>query len=217
MSAAKILLLAWTLSGCAHTLEVLNLDDYNLPVSYEESDKKLNIGIAPYMGDTSSIWYFNAIVERLYMDSDISMLKTNYVPNKQRGDFRPDYIVSIEPSETFESAAWNYLITFPGWIIFTAAWHGYNYYAYIVTTISIQNSNGNELRRREIETPYSIRHAELDRTFWPVFAWSWISILGGIYNALSYDSDVTLPFRNKIKNNYGIYISRNILQDIISL
>lgn len=199
-------------SGCSHSLTIKNLQDYCVPICIEESEKKINMGIKPTSGNSDQIWYANAIVENLNVRREIGKLNSNYVEG--RCNFSPNYILSIEPQAEYKSSGWNYLVNFPGGIIFTPAWNGYVYYVNITTNVVICGEDGNELNKFTVDTRYSIRHSEFDRTWYPLFSFNVLNSLGGFYTAFVYDSDITPEVKADIKTNYSSYIVDKIMNKI---
>lgn len=200
--------------GCSHSLQVRNLDSFTVPVSFGESEKKVDLGIMPFTGGPDDLWFFNAIVEGLNSRRDIDKLRTNY---RAKGEINSDYILSIEPQSTYKSSGWNFIISFPGFIIFTPSWNGYVYYIDVKTTVTVYDGEEKKIKSFEIETPYSIRHAELDRTAidtglgWCTCGIS--SFLGGIYNAVAFDDDIKGNLQFKVKENYRSYVVEQIMKE----
>ena len=127
-----------TVAGCSHTLEVKNLDAFAVPLSIETPDKKINLGITSFDGNYKGIWYYNEIVQTLSSRPEIGKFSSNYISG--RTNFKPDYIISINPDVKYKSSALNFLITCPGSFIFTPVWNGHVYYANIATSACNKNS-----------------------------------------------------------------------------
>ncbi len=89
----------------------------------------------------------------------------------------------------------NFLISWPGFLIFAPAWNGFIYYLNITTDISIkQFDSGDVIISRSYNTKYRCNQAEFDRTFieisWLGLDYFAIALIGGIFN-VSYDDDIT--------------------------
>lgn len=199
--------------GCSHSLQVRNLDSFTVPVSFGESEKKVNLGIMPFTGEPDSLWFFNVIAEGLNSREGIDKLQTNY---RAKGKFNPDYILSIEPQAKYKSSAWNFIISCPGFIIFTPAWNGYVYSLDVKTTVTVYDGEEKKIKSFEIETPYSIRHAEFDRTSIDTglgWLFGFPAVLGGIYNAVAFDDDIKGNLQFKIKENYRSYVVEQIMKE----
>lgn len=205
--------------GCSHSLNVRNLDQFAAPIRLEGATKQVDLGIEAFSGNAEDIWYHNAIAEKLNAQPSIGKIQTDYVAKgSSEGGFKPAYVLSISPHVEYKASGWNFLISWPGFIIFTPAWNGYVYYADINTKVIIYDSDGKEVKQFNIETLYSIRHADFDRTVWSEgLGWLFYSVpafLSGIFNATSYDSDITNDFRFQIKDNYTNYVIKDILHSV---
>ncbi len=199
-------------SGCSHTLTVENMRDFCLASTIESPGKKIDVGIKPAIGNYDQIWCYNSIVEKFNSRREIGKFCSNFVDG--RSIFKPDYILSLEPQVKYESSGWNYIVNFPGGIIFAPAWHGYTYYVKIATNVAIYSGDGSELKKFTIDTSYSIRHSEFDRTWYPAFQFCVLNALGGFYTAFVYDNDITSHVKNVIKDNYSSYVVGNIMEEI---
>ena len=198
--------------GCSHPLRVKNLEEYSRPIELGSNyPGKPTIGIMPFDGTRDETPYWNAIVERLARDPGIGEVRTNYIAQQatQPGAFKPNLIVDVEPSVTYRSSGWNFLISFPGFLIFTPAWNGYIYRADVVTGFTIYDQEGRAVDQFEVPMTYDIRHAEFDRTVWDE-GMGWIVFVGapllsGIYNANVFDRDLIPEFVARIQSNYAEY------------
>ncbi len=173
------------------------------------------MGILPFNGAPDNLWYFNTIAEGLNSRKEIGKIRTNYVA---KGDFSPDYSISIEPQVEYESSAWNFLISWPGFVIFTPAWNGYIYYANVRTTVTVYDKEEKKIKAFDIDIPYSIRHAEFDRTVWSEglgwLFWTAPAFFSGIYTAIVFDDDITNEIQFNIKDNYRGYVVEQVVKEI---
>jgi hypothetical protein len=128
-----------------------------------------------------------------------------------------DYVITIDPVVDYESDGLNYLVNFPGGIVFAPAWHGYIYHANIITTVGFHDGNGELLKTVPIETFYSMRHSEFDRTWYPMFSFNVLNAVGGIYTALVFDSDITVDVKNAIGDSYSDVVTDRIVKEIADL
>lgn len=212
-SLAAILLLS-----CSHELTVLNLDIYAAPVRLASGDEKFTVAVLPYSGRPDGMFYFNALVERIHNSPAVSELRTDYLPGKG-GRFEPVLILSIIPQVKYRSSGWNFLINWPGFLIFTPAWNGYVYHADILTQVVIHDRTGRPLSESEIPISYSIRQAEMDRTIFTGLTWLEVSLLafgGGIYNAFTFDDDIIGGLQVHVKDNYVNFVSNQVGPKLIS-
>jgi hypothetical protein len=207
-----IALIALSTTACTHALEVKNLDLYATSVHLVSIEPPVKVAVLPYTGDPDGLFYFNTLVERLNQRSGIGEIRTDYLAGKS-GQFTPDVILSINPQVEYRSSGWNFLINWPGFIIFTPAWNGYVYHADIMTEITIHDREGNMLSTSKLPISYDIREAEMDRTIWTGLTWLEVSLLafgGGIYNANVFDRDIIGTLEIHIRDNYATFISNQM-------
>jgi len=200
--------LGLVLGACSHDLQVKNLEMYSTPLRLSSVETPPNVGILPYTGSPDGLFYFNAIVEQLNANPAIGDLQTDYIP-APGNRFQPDLVLSIQPQVNYRSSGWNFLINWPGFLIFTPAWNGYVYRADIITNVAINDRGGKQLGNTSVPISYSIRHAEMDRTIFTGLAWLEVSLLafgGGIYNAQTFDRDVIGGLQPFVKSNYSTYV-----------
>ena len=214
LSRGRLFLVAvsFALAGCTHPLNVKNLEIYQTQLHLTPRISKPKVAILPFSGTQDALWFFNAIVGRLNMDPAIGAVYTDYIAHRGRKPFDPDIILSIQPNVTYRSSGWNFLINWPGFLIFTPSWNGYIYRADIMTTFVIHDPEGNQLDMVEIPVSYNIRHAAMNRTIFTGLTWLEVSALaffGGLYNANVFDRNVIAPLRVQIKDNYTNYVLSN--------
>jgi hypothetical protein len=205
------LVVALSCAACSHTLEVKNLDLYRAPVRVGAEGLRPDVAVLPFAGSSDAMAYFNAIVERLAQSGTIGRLRTDYVA-LGTGE-PPDLVVRITPEVTYRSSGWNFLINWPGFLIFTPAWNGYVYYADIVTKVVVYDSGGQLLLETSVPISYSIRQAEMDRTIFTGLTWLELSVLafgGGIYNARVFDRDLIGALEIHVKDNYATYVMGSV-------
>lgn len=204
--------------ACSHELTVRNLDLYATPVHLASGDEKFAVAVLPYSGAPDGMFFFNALVERIHNSPAVSELRTDYLPGKG-GRFEPVLILSINPQVQYRSSGWNFLINWPGFLIFTPAWNGYVYHADILTQVAIHDGSGKLLSQSEIPISYSIRQAEMDRTIFTGLTWLEVSLLafgGGIYNANVFDEDIVGALQVHVKDNYVNYVANQVAPKLIA-
>jgi len=197
-----------TTSACTHELQVRNLARYSTPLRVSSSEVRPNVAVLPYRGGPDGIFYFNALVEQLSLSPSIGELETDYTPENGSA-FRPDLVLAIDPIVDYRSSGWNFLINWPGFLIFTPAWNGYVYRADILTNVAMSDRNGSSLGSLNVPVTYNIRHAEMDRTIFAGLSWFEVSLLafgGGIYNANVFDRDLIGGLQTQVKTNYTNYV-----------
>jgi hypothetical protein len=197
--------------GCTHALQVKNLEAYATPLKLGGGRvEKPDVAFLAFSGRPDDLWFFNALVERLSQDPALGDVRTDYVPRLgERAGIRPDLILEIRPLVDYRSSGWNFLINWPGFLIFTPAWNGYVYHADIMTEVVFKDQDGSNLDQMQIPVSYSLRHADMDRTIWTGLTWLEVSLLafgGGIYNAFVFDRDAIAPTQAQVKDNYTNFV-----------
>jgi hypothetical protein len=213
------LVLLLPLAGaCTHALVVKNLDLYSASTHLEGGDRRINLAILPFSGSPDETYYFNALLDRIHQSPAVAEVRTDYIAGKG-GSFKPDVILSIQPQVTYRSSGWNFLINWPGFLIFTPAWNGYVYHADILTRVAIHDGAGNLVSDEQIPISYSIREAQMDRTIWTGLTWLEVSVLafvGGIYNAFVFDDDIIPQLQVHVKDNYSTYVGNAVRPKILA-
>jgi hypothetical protein len=213
-----IFLALLVLAGCTHTLEIKNAQMYETTLQLGTVISRPRVAITPFSGSPDELWMFNAIVERLAIDPALAEVRTDYIPRLgQRAGIDPDLILEIRPEAHYRSSGWNFLINWPGFLIFTPAWNGYIYHADIATTAVIRDQDGSALDQVTVPISYDLRHADMDRTIWTGLTWfevSLLALIGGIYNANVFDRDVIPPLQQQAKDNYANYVISEVQKRI---
>lgn len=197
--------------ACTHALQVKNSEMYATTLQLgTQTERRPFIAVTPFNGTPDELWFFNAIIERLNQDPAIGDLRTDYIPRLgERAGIEPDIVVSIRPLVKYRSSGWNFLVNWPGFLIFTPAWNGYVYHADVMTEFTFRDRDGTVLDQLEVPVSYSLRHADMDRTIWTGLTWlevSALALIGGIYNANVFDRDVIAPMQVQVKDNYSNYV-----------
>jgi len=207
------------LASCAHPGEVVNLDAYRLTPSHGPLQR---VAVLPFAGTPEAEPLFAHVTAALRSHPSVRELRTDWRWERPDADFVPDVVLSIEPTPGFSGSLWNYLITFPGFLLFTPAWHGYVYSGDITTTVRVHDPKTHDVVRSDaIETAYSMRHCDFGRAFWAEIGW-WTpgygaaSAFTGLY-MITYDADATAPFHANIRAPYGEYIAERSLGPVIAV
>ena len=135
---AAFLLCLILLGGCAHSLEVKNIDEYRME-SIPYVEEEVSIGV----NSTSSDFFCKKLVS-----STVSALR-NYsskvVMLHRLGSSMPvDVIADINVNSKYEGSGSNFVISWPGFFIFTPAWHGYIYKANYDFNINLRRGDNKE-------------------------------------------------------------------------
>jgi hypothetical protein len=191
---------------------------YSTPTRLEGGDRRINVAILPFSGSPDETYYFNALLDRIHQSPAVAEVRTDYIAGKG-GSFDPDVILSIKPQVSYRSSGWNFLINWPGFLIFTPAWNGYVYHADILTRVAIHDGSGDLISEEQIPISYDIRQAEMDRTIWTGLTWlevSALALIGGIYNAFVFDDDILPQLQVHVKDNYSTYVGNAVRPKILA-
>ena len=208
---AGALLLAMVLSsGCAHQLDVKNLNAYQnmqmIPLR-----KPATVGVVPAACDVDTQRLLKGIGNALQKYSATVLLP--YYPGSAN---KADVVANIAIRPEFEGSGWNFLINWPGFLIWTPAWNGYVYKANFDIQISLtKGSDNSRIDSWSIPINLNLRHAAIDRTWTEIgwLEWSVIPFIGGLVFT-QYDTDVTPILLEKIENPIGDYIAQQIITRI---
>lgn len=201
-------------SGCAHPLTVKNIGMYK-PEFVNSQNLGHKIGL---VSSTES-----PVDERLLMTTANALKRDGFnviCPFYSNGNNHSevDYIVDLNLSSEFKGSGANFWINWPGFLIWTPAWHGYKYGADFDVMANIVNTDsGNEVCSLDFPIDLDIRHAAMNRTWTEIswIEWSAIAFVGGLM-FMKYDETVTPLLMDKYEHRLGEYISSKIAKSIIS-
>lgn len=198
------------LSGCSHQLEIKNLQSYQ-NTQMVALQKPISIGLIQSIEDIDTQLLVKGIGTALGGYSANVLLP--YHPSSEK---KTDYVANIEITPEYNGSAWNFLINWPGFLIWTPAWNGYVYDVnYNVRIALTRTADNKHIDSWSIPINLDIRHAELDRT-WTEISWLEVSIIafvGGFF-VTQYDADITPLVVEKIERPIGDYIAQEIVQRI---
>jgi len=198
------------LTGCSHRLEVKNLRSYQ-NMSLNPLEKACVIGIVPSTEDIHSQKLIKGVGTALGKYS-----ATVVLPYAVGSTIRPDVIAKISVRPEYKGSGWNFLINWPGFLIFTPAWHGYIYKAnYEFELLLTKWSDNTRIDSWTMPVKLDLRHAAIDRTWTEIgwLEWGVIPLIGGIVFT-RYDHDVTPLVAEKIEVPIGDYIAQEIVNRI---
>lgn len=207
-----LLIFLLIVSGCSHQLSLKNANQYVESMPF--IDKTIIIGISTSSTQEEET-FVNYVVDELI---NIGNCKLIY-PYTYTKEIPVDYIVDLKIKVDYKGSGTNFLISWPGYIVFAPAWNGFIYYANINTDLKITDYHSGDVKvSKRYETRYRCNQAEFDRTFIEI---SWleygiIALIGGLMN-MSYDKDITPDFNMALSRPYGSYIARNIGKQLKNL
>ena len=208
---AAVALLA---TGCAHRLEVKNIGLYK-PTFVNSQQTGTKVGLSAATSTPEEDRLVVGVANALKRDG----FKVDYpfFPNDENRTSM-DHIVKVNTSSQYEGSGWNFLINWPGFLIWTPAWHGYDYNVTYDFDVDITNTKDAEsLPRLSIPIDLDVRHAAMNRTWTEIsyFEWSAIAFVGGIVFT-RYDNSVTPILLDSVENKIADYVAGKIGATLIS-
>jgi len=204
MSGVILLL---SVSGCTHQLQVKNLNSYR-NMSINPLEKRIAIGIVPSTTEVDSKRLVKGIGDALAKSSASVLL-----PYSENSAKKVDAIAKISVRTEYKGSGWNFLVNFPGFLVFAPAWNGYIYKVdYYVDVLLTKASDRSKIASWSIPVKLDIRHADTNRT-WTEISWLEIGVIafiGGIV-FIEYDKSVTPLIADKIEVPVGDYIAQEII------
>ncbi len=198
--------------GCSHSLKIKNVYNYSARMPYIEDNIKIGL-VTNSFGKAEH--FFNAFLDECYgLGRNVEVI----YPYAYGAKKQVDYIVELNPEIDYDGSGMNFIISFPGFLIFTPGWHGYNYSVDIYTDVTVTDYDTRKtVFRKRYYTEYKCSHSEFDRTWTTGVDWlltgGVCSLLGGCY-FVTYDDDITYEFNNRLSRPYGNYIARKVMGQI---
>lgn len=201
-------------SGCSHPLVVKNIDAYRVSGTMAQATKK-SIGVVP-----SSANYNDQVILNGVSDSLRRYASTVVTPYAKGGDNKVDIVANIDLRSQYDGSGINFLIDWPGFLIWTPAWNGYVYS--IKHNFSIRLEDGKSdttLDTFNIPVDLNIRHAAMNRTWLAESGW-WLlwsapALIGGIMHT-EYDPNVTPLEAREVAAPLGDFVAQEIVRRIPS-
>jgi hypothetical protein len=201
--------------GCSHQLEVKNIAQYQVPKPTALKAKR-SIGIVPSTENASDTMMVNSVADSLRRSCDVVM------PYTKDASREVDYIADINLKSSYDGSGVNFLITWPGFLIFAPVWNGYNYEIKHDFNVKIDDVKTNKnIPPFTVHVLLDIRHADFDRTFWSMGGgWlmpglSAVALIAGPFHTM-YDTDVTPLAAEKAASSVGEYVAQEIIKRINS-
>jgi hypothetical protein len=206
-----LLAAALAASGCSHAMRITNLHEYQpIPSPPVEPPRKVGI-TSRNIADPATRGYVDAVAEGLRRDPSFDLVLYPYDGRRDA-----DLVLDISVSPRYSGRGSNFLVNWPGFLIFAPAIWGYGYEATVETQVSIRDRGG-LVQELAIPTRYRFRQAESDRT-WTQIGWlelGIIPLIGGLAFT-QYDPDVTPEFVSRVAPNYGAYVAQRIRETLAS-
>ena len=197
-------------AGCSHTFEVVNRFQYT-DTDMAPLKKKITVGIIAMNSDNMTRRWLRSVGEGLMRSGSVVSVTLPYYEGSRE---KVDLVVKVDMRTDYSGSGWNYLITFPGFLIFTPAWHGFVYKADLNTRLNLYDGrSGKGIDYLDIPMNYNIRHAAINRT-WCEIGWfevGFIPFVSGFF-WIQYDDSVTEILVGEMGEEYGNYIAGRILK-----
>jgi hypothetical protein len=123
-----------------------------------------------------------------------------------------DIISKISVSSDHKGSGYNFWINFPGFLIWTPAWHGYMYEtSYKVDVNMMRTDDNSTIDSFSIPINLDVRHAAIDRT-WTEISYLEVGIIAfiGGFVFMSYDNNVTPLVDAAIQKPIGDFIAQEM-------
>ena len=206
-----LLFVGLVFTGCSHPLRITNADTYFTPPTAALKEP-IKVGITSgNSADPQTSRFVNSIIESLQKSGNIE--RAIYPYNQAIHREQIDLMIDINVVPHYSGEGLNFLVNWPGFLIFAPAIWGYGYNAEINTQVNITRLSDSSSKQISIPTKFTFRQAEIDRT-WTEVGWlefGVIPLIGGIV-FIQYDPDVTDEFIIKVSPYYGPYIVSKILE-----
>lgn len=202
------------ISGCAHTLEVKNMGLYK-PEFVNTQGGTIKVGMSAVTSTPEEERLVAAIGNNLKRDG-LSVTYPFYPSEETLKSV--DYAVRLTTSSQYKGSGLNFLINWPGFLVWAPAWHGYKYRAIYTFDADITDAKTNtSLPRISAPVDLDIRHADMGRTWTELswFEWSAIAFVGGLLFT-RYDSDITPELVDKTEAKISDYVASKIASALIS-
>jgi hypothetical protein len=203
-----VLALALALEGCAHALEVKNLADYQA-TGAEPLTQRLGVGVSSPASSDEARQLAKAVGAELgKYGADVAY------PYVATSGARPvDVVANLDVKAVHAGSGWNFLVNFPGFLVFAPAWHGYIYdVRYDIDVTLTSPTAGAQVDHFVVPVALDVRHASLNRT-WTEVSWfevGAIALVGGLVFT-SYDDGVTPLVVRHSASTIGDHVARQIV------
>jgi hypothetical protein len=191
-------------AACTHVIELV--DPPSPPAAAAPTARPVVVGLAGDTKNPEMRAYLDAIARGLQTQGAVQRVVHPYAPGTP-----VDVVADVRIAPEYDGSGWNFLINFPGFLVFAPAWNGYVYHANPKTTVELRTADGKKIDTVNFEHDYSFRQADIGRT-WTEISWfevGAIALVGGVY-CMNYDVDQTLPFIEKVAPNYGAHVAQLI-------
>ena len=196
------LLAACVASGCQHALEINNPPPRIAHV--DASTKPVVIGVKGDKTSAEAQAYVEAIAKSLQLHAVAQRVVYPWTP-----ETKVDVVADVDVTPEYKGSGYNFLINFPGFLVFAPAWHGYVYHAIPRTRVELRRDGGaGPAEALAWEHDFEFNQADIGRTWTELswFEWGVIALVGGAVFT-RYDTDQTPIFIKEVAPLYGDQIA----------
>lgn len=206
----SLALLVLLTSGCTHRLTIDEFPD--APFVDAARSHPLTVGVVDMGGAEFSDDYVEAVAQSLMMQAAVSRVVYPYVSGTE-----VDVIANVAVDPEYRGAGTNFLVNWPGFLVFAPAWNGYKYQGNPRTRVQLTTADGTPITEIDWEYNYVFHQADIGRT-WTMVTWLEWSVIGFVSGIVftRYDTDQTGPFVDEISDSYGRQIATRIAAALTS-
>ncbi|HVN87359.1 MAG TPA: hypothetical protein VMW17_21195 [Candidatus Binatia bacterium] len=199
-------------AACTHTMQVNNIRQY---VKQATAPSKLTLTLEDRSLSPEEHEYFTFVGEALATHPSVAKVVVTGI-DAPSDPTSSDFVLKVRPETHYEGSSWNYLITFPGFLLFTHAWNGFVYRAEVKTDIELSKPGAVDPQTREITTSYDLRHCSFMRgclvsSGWYTPGYGGLNLIIGFF-MVGYDARATPDFQQAIRSAYGEFIANSIIE-----
>ncbi|NJC88438.1 MAG: hypothetical protein FIB02_07900 [Desulfuromonas sp.] len=206
-----LLILSGFIFGCSHHLEINNLHEYQAS-SFKSLPKDLTIGVTTSSSDKDGKTLVTGMASSL--SKHTSSIIYPYAPASGK---KADIITNVAIHPKHEGSGLNFLINFPGFLVWAPAWNGYQYYpTYNVDIDILSTIDNSKIDTFSIPIKLDVNQSDIGRT-WTEISWfevGAIALISG-FVFINYDDDITPMVEQEIKGPVGDYLAQEVIERIL--
>ena len=212
LSCALLSIVLILLTGCAHKLDISNLSTYQ-NTSLNSTFRTLKVGINTTVAEMDDKRVVKLLADAL---SKYNVLVSTVTLENQD---ELDAVINVGVVSDYHGSGWNFLINFPGFLVFAPAWHGYHYTVEHDINIAVNNAaTGKLVKRIHMPVSLNIRHSDMNRT-WTEISYlevGVIALVGGVLFT-QYDDEITSDVTDKAGPVIADYAAQEIVNALKSI
>lgn len=194
MRALFIATAALVLAGCAHPVEIKNLDKYQTIASREPLEKQTGIGIIVSAPDANTLRVANAVGPQLGRHSAKVVQ-----PYTAAAAGTVEVLARISVTPRYEGAGSNWLVNFPGLLFLAPSWAGYAYtIGYDFNILLTRAWDNGKIDAWTMPVTLDVRHSS------------------GMLLSADYNPEVTAPAVDAAGSTVGGHVAREIVRRLNS-